>query len=54
MCKCRFDAHVMMGLANGQVKQAAARQALAQEMLKVHSAYVRTVMCLNCAVAVVS
>ena len=36
MHTCRFDTHVMMGLANGKVKQTAARLALAEEMLKVH------------------
>ena len=34
---CRFDTHVMMGLATGKVKEAAARYTLAQEMLQVRS-----------------
>ena len=33
---CRFNTHVMMGLANGKVKQAASRLTLAQEMLEVY------------------
>ncbi len=31
----RFDAHVMMGLAHGNVKQVAARLAIAKDMLEV-------------------
>ena len=31
----RFDTHIMMGLANGKLKQAAARLTLAEEMLQV-------------------